>query len=234
MGLAAPYFFVKLDDAFDRVVASGMDALRWPHVTLAENLCRRLADVDYHASQVRAVAYPPQHPFSNVQASTSLVACFGACKGVLDAVAITLAELYALRTSDKGSLRPLTWKEQDFTKGRFWTALQKTRPELYLRYAPFRRERNAHVRDMIEWRDLAIHRVAPIVMIPMGRHLHDPAPPSPLGVLRDQSTDLHSWFQDHSREKSQDIVHPLYFYDLWRPTLVDLSRVMCEDVAAAL
>ena len=80
------------------------------------------------------------------------MAYFNACKSLLDAGAITLAQVYNLNLRDK---------QMDFSKQIFWERLEdRTGPTINSRYEPFR----SLFDEIIKWRDAAVHRTTPFVI----------------------------------------------------------------------
>jgi len=222
-----PIFFVNLDVMFDAIISDFADAACLPVTRHASNLCRRLGDVEFLAWKVDETVHPPKDWYASVAAGTFLVAYFSACKSVLDAVAVALADLYDLQVMQHGQVHKLTFKEQDLTKSIFWRALEEKDRKLFDRYHRFCRASNANIRDMIDWRDIAIHRVTPFT-VPAGPGVpsDDKVPPAVL-VFKDKDLELCQWLRNPSFEQ---LVDPTEFHRRWRNDLIDICQEVCKDI----
>jgi hypothetical protein len=140
-----------------------------------------------------------------------LVAHFGACKGVLDAISVALNELYTLG---------LAARNQDMGKGRFWNVLLSQQPTVAQRYTPFR----LRAQEIIDWRDAAVHRVAPFF-----HRIYSPDSTEELEMLLERDPDPCEVM--YSME-SRQWVHPLHFHDLWHDDLLTLCVEACKDIAS--
>lgn len=105
-----PQCFLQLDDYFDTLFTTSA-GLTHESVRLAENLCRRIADVEFYAHVISENQKSPNTFRAAILIGTYLVGYFNACKSLLDACAITLAKVYNLNIRNK---------EMDFSKGIFW------------------------------------------------------------------------------------------------------------------
>ena len=86
-----------------------------PILTLAENLCRRMADIDYYAEAISASLADATGAFAQAKVvGTLLVGYFGACKSVLDAIALAIDDLFGLGLSGGNC---------DLRKAMFWNRL---------------------------------------------------------------------------------------------------------------
>ena len=146
-----PQCFVELDNCFDKLFQTPA-GITQEVVILAENLCRRLADVELFTQYISEA----QRKLDTFQAAiligTFLVAYFNACKSLLDAGAITLAKIYSLELKDR---------QMDFSKGVFWRRLEERAGSIVVgRYAPFK----SLFSEIVEWRDAAVHRLTPFVI----------------------------------------------------------------------
>lgn len=134
-----PSGFLKIEQAFrsrvPRNVRPDMVDGLGPFVQLAENVCRRMGDVEYYAHLVRIELEKKEGTFSAKATSTLLVGFFAACKSVLDSIAITLARVFRLGIKTlKSEVAP---KQMDFArqgKGSFWSLLASEQNGAFNRY----------------------------------------------------------------------------------------------------
>ncbi len=114
----------------------------------------------------------------------------------------------------------------DFAKGAIWNSLQAEQPEASRRYNRLRKIMD----EIIDWRDAALHRAAPLVVTKLGRdpqtnichiigyEMADEPEPDPVKVF--------------SHDKSLNWVDPLHFHNKWRPSLLQLCEETCRDIEA--
>jgi len=107
--MTVPQCFVELDDYFDTLFKTTTDLAR-EVITLAENLCCRLADIELFVRYIAEAGKESNAFQAAILIGTFLVAYFNACKSLLDAGAITLARIYNLNLKNK---------EMDFSKAVF-------------------------------------------------------------------------------------------------------------------
>jgi hypothetical protein len=87
-----PECFQELDRRFGEVGLEP-DATA-PVVSLAENVCRRMGDIDFHAESIEETLAENEKALNQAAVvSTLLVAHLGACKAMLDGVALSLNEV---------------------------------------------------------------------------------------------------------------------------------------------
>jgi hypothetical protein len=196
-----------------------------PTIALAENLCRRMGDVEFYAKSIADELATLNGTYTATTVSSLLVGHFGASKSVLDASAITLARLYGLGRKSKG--RELTNKEMDFArqgKGHYWAVLQSEQGDVYRRYARFQ----GTVGEIVRWRDAAVHRVFPLVITSMARrpetNVHEI---HHFNLALDPDPDFEKvWFQSQPTRWSD----PLHFHRRWHPQLLALCEEVCRDI----
>jgi hypothetical protein len=173
-----PDCFVELEKLFAGSVPTNVRPDDAPgvgeYVALADNLCRRLGDVDYYAKLVTDEMATMRGTWAAKATCSLLVGYFSACKSVLDAGAIALSKLYALGV--KTGRKPLANKEMDFArtnKRNFWWVLLEEQPAVHARYIGFA----GTFGEIFNWRDAAVHRIHPFVIAT---------------VTRDSETNVHS------------------------------------------
>src|SRR6185436_9250962 len=127
--LTVPPCFVELDAFFEPIVPDIPTGWRHFHLRHAENICRRMGDIDLYAWFILDAQAHPDPIWAATIIGSYLVGFFSACKSLFDAGAICLTELHRLN---------LGHREQDMAKGRFWTALQNTSPRSFTRFNTFR------------------------------------------------------------------------------------------------
>ncbi len=211
-----PECFKNLDDHFDAHGYDPKDTLSDPFLRLAENISRRMADIDMY-SEIIADVLKDKSPWRGATlAGSFIVGYFSACKSLLDAVSIALAELYIL---------PLSNKEKDFTKTKFWNSLRSKTPEICNRYSRFR----AFFEEIVKWRDSAIHRIAPLVIV------HGSGPPiEPVAteeveikMVADPETDFELLIKN---PKDVDWIAPPDLHQKWRSDFISLCNFICQDI----
>ena len=210
-----PECFLEFDEFIGLHFPTADDALQSRELSLIENLCRRMADLDFFADQI-SESLGQDNPFrASIQSASLIVAYLSTCKSFIDACAISLNDVYELG---------LTSREQDFSKGKFWKNFESSNPMRFSTYSGFRQL----VDDIVDWRDAAIHRVAPIVMVQF-----------PSKKTKISRTDM-----DIKMISSPDInlpillsklreiswINPLTLHNDWRPSFVKLCTEICADV----
>src|SRR5690349_13215001 len=123
--LTVPQCFIDLDTFYDPIVPDASAILSAPHIRHAENICRRMADIDLYAHFIREAEVHPDYFWAATIIGSYLVGFFGACKSLFDAAAIFLADRHGLG---------LTYREQDMNKGRFWNSLEATTSGSFARF----------------------------------------------------------------------------------------------------
>lgn len=222
LSIAIPGCFVALEQRFDAYFPTLGALLSDPRVALAENLCRRMGDVEFYASVIPTSATNPNHEWSLT--GTYLVGHFVACKSVLDAAAIAVTMLYQLTDIHLG-LKGLAKREQDLTKGKFWSVLSSREPTVYKRYSLFRQ----FAKDVQERRDVAVHRVTPLVT----KREDENGVSQGLLLFDEKDADVAS-FSVNLQNGNVTLVELLHFHHQWQPTLLKLCDEVCKDIAVAL
>jgi len=180
-----------------------------------------MADVDYWNYQMETVLRSRADPWQkSIAIGTMLNAYLGGTKSLLDATAIVANELFALE------LRP---KQTDFGKPVFWRALEAASRQHYVSLAVHR----PLFIDVIRWRDAAIHRSTPLVVVTL------PGPPSretlKAGTPKlsaDPSRDVaHLAGLFPSPDNYQEWLEPLALCKRWRPAFVAVCAHVCTWLA---
>lgn len=220
-----PQCFKDLDTYFETrlahlVTEKTTALLSHRSVILAENLCRRMADTDFYAQAI-VDAQKGLAPWNaSIAIQSLLVGYFNACKSLLDAGAITLTHLFGL---------PLSKKEMDFSKAKFWKILGDADITVHDRYTPFK----ALFQEIIKWRDSANHRTAPLVIVV------DNTPGEPSLTLSSNSsvrlvdspdTNIRDVLQQVS--KGITMVDPMHYHGKWNVQLVTFCTEVCSDIRA--
>jgi hypothetical protein len=190
-------------------------AINAPAVRMAENICRRMADVDWYAAGVGNALREESVGKAACLAMTLLVGYFSSCKAVLDAAAITLNELFQL------GLAP---KQQDFSKEEVWKRLLGHSQHLSDRYKPYR----ALSQHVVQWRDKAVHRQYPIIL-PSAATEEKPRAEITLRLINDPQPEIRDNWISVGRGRSVTI-DPLKLHNSWRSELVSMCAKLCEDI----
>lgn len=214
LGVPVPQCFIELDEYFNTRFTTSA-AMIHPSVTLAENLCRRMADIELYAWYISETQKSLDTFRAAIYIGTLLVGYFTACKSVLDAGAITLARVYSLSLSNK---------EMDFSKRKFWKQLQQASTTLNDRYVLF----HDLFDEVIKWRDSAINRATPFVIT------HSPGAPDkvPRGkmeikMIAKPDTGMSTVVVS---PKSVQWVEPLHFHRKWQSRMIEFCGEICSDI----
>lgn len=210
-----PECFKKLDDFLDERLYKNGKLLVGESSDLAQNLCRRMADIELYAWLISQAESLPDAFNGAALAGTYLVGYFSACKSLLDAASITLAKLYNLSLSNK---------EMDFSKPKFWKELKEKEPTIYVRYARF----DGLVKAIVKWRDSAVHRVTPLVIVhaPEGPD-KTPRDKQEIRMVAKPDAELSTFMK--SREKIT-WVRPLHFHNKWKIRLIEFCEEVCLNI----
>lgn len=224
-----PACFVALEQHFGPSIPKNVRPDDAPdvgkYVALAGNLCRRLGDVEYYVKLITDELDSKRGAFTAKAVSSLLVGYFSACKGVLDAGAMALANLYSLGL--KSRRRELVNKEMDFArqgKGSFWAALASEQPAVHRRFTRF----TGTFGEVFEWRDAAIHRIHPLVITQMRRDAETGvAHIDSFGLVLDADPAFSKLWNQKNPWKTTD---PLHFHKKWQPQLVEFCTEVCQDI----
>jgi hypothetical protein len=213
---AVPQCFRKLDEYFDTKFTSAFSAMTNPSVILAENLCRRMADVELYANYISEAQKGLNTLSGAILIGTLLVGYFTACKSLLDAGSITLAKVYNLT---------LTNREMDFSKSKFWRQLDKEAgATISGRYAPFKGLFN----EIVDWRDSAVHRITPFTLT------HSPGDPfivpretQVIKMVAKPDVNISTVV---ASPQSVAWVEPLHYHKQWQSQLIEFCKEVCLDI----
>jgi len=217
-----PDCFVRLGQRFEQRRLRSPEVSLTSTLAISQNLCRRLGYVDVLAKVIETTLLDTRiGAFGQSElVSGFLVSHFGACKSVLDAVAISLNHVYGLG---------LTGGNLDMHKHVFWSTLMSR--------AAFREhDYNTHrplIDSVTKWRDEAVHRIPPLVIVSGAGHPASVPTPKPnvtlclvLGITTEQFFNLNK-----SGYRADKFGHPLHFHRLWRSSLEELCSLACDDIA---
>ena len=215
LNVPVPECFIKLDEYFDTRFVTSHPSLH-ESGTLAENLCRRMADVELYASYISEAQESPDTFKGAILIGTLLVGYFNACKSLLDAGAITLATVYNLNLKNK---------EMDFSKTEFWKQLDKKAGHIIVgRYKTF----DSLFKTVIMWRDAAVHRLTPFVVT------HSPGEP---GKVPREKVEIKMVAQPDAEistvvkaAKTISWVEPLHYHRQWKSQLLNFCKAVCLDI----
>jgi hypothetical protein len=211
-------FAASLSTTMARLTISTTAVVRHPAVALAANLVRRRGDIDlYEGSLHHELASPDPWRAATISASL-FIGYFSATKSLLDAVSIALTAAHAL---------PLKPKEQDFAKGKFWNALRQARSPAVLDLEPLR----PFAEEVIRWRDAAVHRTTPLVVVDANMQQLGSKPPDQIGrnevriiMAADPDADFSIFGQ------FPEWVDPMARPNQWRPKLETIARIGAEAI----
>lgn len=187
---------------------------------LAENICRRMADIEYYANKIGVILKRKNNLWNKtILVGTLLVGYYATCKSLFDAVAITLNYIYKLNLNEK---------EQDFTKKKIWKQLKEKDRDLHTKYSSFK-ELSYEIRD---WRDAAVHRVTPFVIpVGPGDPGGEPNKKFSIKLVAEKGVSMHDLV---SRKGKPKFLDPLYHHLKWRGSLLKLCEQICEDIGNSL
>lgn len=212
-----PQCFIDLDVALGEEDQSDdvVHAMQSPKVRLAENLCRRMADVDWYAKCVKSTMQEENMGKATFLCSTWLVGYFSSCKSLIDAAAITISRVLRLGLSNR---------EQDFGKGRFWNSLREASRADHDRYAVYRSVANS----VISWRDAAVHRQSPFIL-PSGTTGERPRDQQKIWLINSPEPTIDG--NVITVEEGKDVrIDPLSLHEDWRDEFVSLCGAVCDDI----
>jgi len=215
-----PECFEKLDEFIGKLLLKKnnkivLNAHSSRYSDLAQNLCRRMADIELYAWLISQAETAPNAFNGATIIGTYLVGYFSACKSLLDAGSITLAKLYNLDLSNK---------EMDFSKPKFRKELKEKQATVHDRYTRF----DGLVNDIVELRDSAVHRVTPFVIV----HAPDSPDKTPrnkqeIRMIPEPDTELSTFVKNHEKI---NWVKPLHFHNEWKNRLIEFCEEVCLDI----
>jgi hypothetical protein len=209
--------------AFSRAMASlpiSTTALvRHPAVALAANLIRRRGDIALYEGGLRHELASANAWRGATMSGSLFVGYFSAAKSLLDAVSIVLTAAYSL---------PLAPKEQDFAKAKFWNALHRVGAVGEAELDALR----GFTADVVRWRDAAVHRTTPLVVVDANMDQIGFKPPDQ--ILRHEVRIIMAADPDADFSIFGDAlprwVDPMDRPNEWRPKLEAIAQIAAEAV----
>jgi hypothetical protein len=213
-----PNCFLKLDDHFDTFLTDRQQFATNRFVLLAESVCGRMADVEMYAFLLEDVRKRKsidrqEDDRAAILTRSFLLGFLGACRGLLDSSAVTLATLYEL---------PLSQSEQSFTNGDFWHQLVLNMPAVHRRYHPLRLFFN----EILRWQHETVFRLPPLIAL-HGHYGHLPGRDAQLRVVDDINFNLEQLAHE---PYGVNWIDPLELYARWKPRLLSLCEKVCQDI----
>jgi len=197
----------------NRIVLKAHSAL---YIDLAQNLCRRMADIELYAWLISQAETAPDAFNGAALVGTYLVGYFSACKSLLDAGSVTLAKLYKLNLSNK---------EMGFTKREFWKELKEKKSTVHHRYTKF----DGLVNDIVEWRNSAVHRVTPLAAVHSSEDPDKtPRDKQEIRMVAEPDAEFSTVVKNHEKITW---VKPLHFHSKWKNRLIEFCEEVCLDIA---
>jgi hypothetical protein len=215
LGLPVPDFFLKVDEQLEATYPDDRELLSSRELAIVENLCRRLADLEFYAAQIRKQLAQPDKFTAALFAGTFLVGHLSSAKSILDASAIAVCHALAL---------PLAPREQDLSKPKFWSVTGSTSSAHHDKYSPFR----ALAKEVVRWRDAAVHRLTPLLMVQGPGHPAKTAPD--LMKIRMLATPDATFSTLFDNPASTQWIEVLALHDAWSPQFLALAESACQDL----
>ncbi|HEV8241101.1 MAG TPA: hypothetical protein VGS57_17180 [Thermoanaerobaculia bacterium] len=217
--LTVPDCFIALDEIYDLLVPDMESILGAPYLQHAENICRRMGDIDLYALFIRDADAHADPFWAATIISSYLVGFFSACKSLFDAASICLTDLHRLALTDR---------EQDMSRGRFWNTLQATSSASFTKFKSFR----SLCDEVVRWRDASVHRSTPLVLVHSPGYPDD-APRSEI-TIRMVATPGATPAAVVSTGAAVPWLGPLELHDRWRPHLISLCVELCSEIQGSL
>jgi hypothetical protein len=222
-----PHCFISLDERFDKKY-SNLGEASSGLLPFAENVCRRMGDIDFYAQSIDDAYSSHDLPFDNaLLIGTFLVGYFGTCKSLLDAGAITLSSIFQLELESKH-------QDLDPKRGRFWGKLNAKNSDAFNRYQTLQ----PFFKEIIEWRDFSVHRLTPIVVVSGPTNARQGKSPSEIN-----RSDVNIQMVANPDVYPNDLIkeglgvswmHPPDLHLVWRPKLVQFCEYLCADIESKL
>ena len=201
-----PQCFLDLDEHYGQ--DSSIPNLLASNAQHAENVCRRMADLELYAN-LTSIACGDTDAFRGALfAGSYMVGYFSACKSLLDAVAVALNEIHRLS---------LPAREQDFGKPKFWNTLKSSNPGRERAFSSYRQFGH----EVIKWRDAAVHRKTPVIIVcSAGDPYKVPRDALSIRMVDDPNP-------DYSKEPKRD---PADVHARWRAEFIAICAETCQDL----
>ncbi|MEX1019004.1 MAG: hypothetical protein WDZ49_05065 [Litorilinea sp.] len=213
-----PACFLTLDDHFDARLAERGEICVHPLVLLAESVCGRMADIEMYTflmedTRTRKSLDRAEDERAAIVTRSFMLGFLGACRGLLDSSAVTLAHLYEL---------PLSRSERSFANHDFWHQLILLAPAVHRRYHPLR----LFFSEIMRWQGETVYRIPPLLAL-HSHFGHIPGRDAQLRVVDDNVEDLDMLAQ---APYAAQWIDPLHLYQRWRPRLLTLCEKVCHDL----
>ena len=191
------------------------EALQHPRFTYANNLYRRLGDLELYTATLARELRDPDPWRAAVIGGSLIVGYFSTAKSVLDAVAIVVNELYHL------DLAP---RQQDLSKPEFMNTLGRADKATRTRYKSFA----SFVSEVVSWRDASVHRATPLLVVHSNHDPIETASRNEIEIRMASRPDVtRATFPGIDAQHWTD---PLAIPNLWRRRFLDLCREITIDV----
>ncbi len=191
------------------------EALQHPRFTYANNLYRRLGDLELYTATLARELRDPDPWRAAVIGGSLIVGYFSTAKSILDAVAIAVNELFHL------ALAP---RQQDLSKGEFMNTLGRADQAARTRYELFA----SFVGEVVAWRDASVHRVTPLLVVHSDHDPIETAPRKEVEIRMASRPDV--TLATFPGTDAQHWTDPLAIPNLWRRRFLDLCREITVDV----
>jgi hypothetical protein len=217
-----PSFEKAVNGVCNALAAKNPDVMKIVHspaIRHVSNLASRFGHVDFYASSLNAAVHTPQPGTAAAIGSSIWVGYVSSAKSFLDAVAIALNWSNELR---------LQARQQDLYRGPFRDRLRAANPAV----GAIVDSKLDVIRDVVDWRDSGVHRVAPLLV---------PHWAGPLGGTEGPPDGLTTAEMPIRLPTKPDIgmgdlaantpwMDPLDLHQKWRPHFDALLAVASEDI----
>ena len=227
IGIEPPVFLSETAAALAKWIVTDTRDLtalyREPLAIVAENVCRRLANLELYALTIRHEIENASPWRASTIVGSLLVGLFGSAKSLLDAGSVALTVAFSL---------PLANKEQDFAKAKFWTILRSNYPTVAECYESFR----PLMHEIAEWRDSAVHRATPLVFVDANPAEFGDRAPEEVGpgTLPLRMPALPGIDFGTLPPGSPRFIEPLQKWTDWRPNLLVFAQCVCNNIISRL
>lgn len=215
INVPVPVCFIEMDNYFDSKFSDINELFKTAGLKLTENICRRIADVDMYASVIENMLNNSNAYKAATLTGSFMVGYLSACKSLLDAGSISLSEIYSL---------PLSNKEKDFSKGKFWNQLLIVNKVVHKRYFAFKKL----FEEIIKWRDAAVHRIAPLIIVHGKGHPEKvKREDMEIKMIADPNLDISDFI---ANTKETEWIEPLDLHKNWRGEFIKFCEELCKDI----
>ncbi|MCB9139374.1 MAG: hypothetical protein H6642_13590 [Caldilineaceae bacterium] len=218
-----PNCFLKLDDHFDGIFTDGQTAPMNYGLALAESVCARMADVEMYAFLMEDAGKRHSLDKTEIDRAADMKAAvltrsfvlgyLGACRGLLDSGAVTLATIYRLQLPNS---------ERTFAHANFWHQLVSAAPNVYRRYHPLR----LFFSEVFQWCNETAVRVPPVSVLQFqfGEYSRRELMTQ---LADDRDADL-----ERMATKSYALhwINPLDLDTRWKVKFINLCEKLCRDI----